>query len=336
VAFLSAFAETSENSEAWVPNRNLTYFTYLFHTGDGKTKELDYEVFYNCALRECNEPGKVWLFYRADHRIYGCQQKEFTYSDEFFHDSVPAAPLSELHEALKKISFEKFKYTKEDEDRGAGHFDFKDAMHSFSSEGLKNPEMAKLHALILGYVDKVAPAPKRKKTTRTIEGGNVAALDVTWEELFRDPEKLDGKRIRMTGYYTGAFESSSFSPDEETNKDGKKSLWLNSTRKGGFPIKGFVTVEGTYRVGRGGHMGMSFGEIERVTKIAPLEKAVDTSVLPETSVSPDKTLPSLRSDLGDPQGSPLQRNALAPFDDASDNTLFVSSCLRVNPLITKH
>lgn len=141
---------------------------------------------------------------------------------------------------------------------------------------LSEPNRAKLQTLMLSFLDEVAPKKSRKTTTRTIDGDGVAARPVTFEVLLATPKKFDGKRVRLSGYYHYEFEGSHFGPIKRAGL--KQSVWLGgaSTFAKSANIKWlnntFITVEGTFKNGPGGHMGLWPGELERVTLMTKARK----------------------------------------------------------------
>jgi hypothetical protein len=126
-----------------------------------------------------------------------------------------------------------------------------------------------LHSLILALVDEAVPKADRQTKTRTIEGDLVPARPVTFAELLGDPVKFDGKRVQLIGYYGSAFEYSNLGPTKTA--DLKQSVWLGSLSTLTKPfipsLNTFVSAEGTFDAGAGGHMGVWPGQLDRVTRV---------------------------------------------------------------------
>jgi hypothetical protein len=99
----------------------------------------------------------------------------------------------------------------------------------------------------------------------------MAPHPVTFEELWRSPDKFDGKRVRLTGYYHHEFEGSNFGPTK--NADYTQSVWLGSASTFARSADTqrlndtFITVDGTFDFGPGGHLGAWPGELNRFTRL---------------------------------------------------------------------
>lgn len=101
---------------------------------------------------------------------------------------------------------------------------------------------------------------------KAFQGAGVAPLEITVEELLAKPNTYDGKRVRVSGYFTDGFEA------QHLYGGASKYLWLGELSpiadKRTKKRAGKVTVEGVYFKGPSGHFGMSPGEITRITQIS--------------------------------------------------------------------
>lgn len=102
------------------------------------------------------------------------------------------------------------------------------------------------------------------------EGDVVPARSTTLQELVAHPDKFDGKRVSVVGFYHGEFEGEELRAGEKT--DYKKNVWCDTistfaAAKGvAFQQDRWARVEGTFFKGPTGHMGLWPGEITRVTR----------------------------------------------------------------------
>jgi hypothetical protein len=117
--------------------------------------------------------------------------------------------------------------------------------------------------------------PKEFQTRTTIVvGDDVKPLEIALKDLLRDAKSYNGRRVRVLGYYHNEFEGSSFSVSKEASdrRDYSQSVWLGGPSTFAKPEDtdyrndAFLTVEGVFSAGLGGHMGLWPGEIRRVTK----------------------------------------------------------------------
>ncbi|MDP0491424.1 MAG: hypothetical protein Q7Q71_10275 [Verrucomicrobiota bacterium JB023] len=130
---------------------------------------------------------------------------------------------------------------------------------------------------------------ERETETRKLEGETVPPKALDFATLLKSPKDFDGKRIRLTGFYHGEFEGSSFAATKAEVRDYKKALWLGGMSSFADPkrISGqydiVLTVEGTFELGPGGHMGLWMGELVRVTESKPTGAEQDGADQPATA-----------------------------------------------------
>jgi hypothetical protein len=243
---------------------------YVFD--ETKTDKLHYEHAYDFTIYDFADPSPRLVFY-TEYRIYGCAQDSFTYTTERCDLDVSRERLRKLLTAVREIAPQKLDPKKQrgnETEWTHGWVTLDGTDHTINAR-LNQPERAKLHALILAFLDEVVPKATRKTASRTIEGDLVPAHPVTFETLLRTPEKFDGKRVQLVGYYHHEFEGSHFGPTKKA--DYKESVWLGGDSTFATPANvkrpndTFITVEGTFNNGPGGHMGLWPGDVDRVTRI---------------------------------------------------------------------
>ncbi len=118
--------------------------------------------------------------------------------------------------------------------------------------------------------------PERTENVRESSGVDMwkyGATDVSIIKLISNPEKFDGKYVRLIGFVRVAFEGDAIYLHEDDYKYGltKNGLWLNlikdtyekQSRK--FDRK-YVLVEGTFSAKDRGHMGLYSGAIENIKR----------------------------------------------------------------------
>jgi len=106
-------------------------------------------------------------------------------------------------------------------------------------------------------------------------------IDVSLKTLLTMPKKFDNKRIRVSGYYHSEFESfclgiipySQASYLSNSIAIGEPSSFANLEN---IKIKNdsYIVLEGTFKMGAGGHLGMLNGEIERFTKASTVKHEI--------------------------------------------------------------
>jgi hypothetical protein len=111
-----------------------------------------------------------------------------------------------------------------------------------------------------------------KNITRTIEGDLVPPKDVTFLELMAHPEKYDGKRIRVSGYYRTGFETSGLF-EKEVNQSSFAGFWLDDDSTFARaedvhrPNDCYLTIEGVFNANERRHLGGWRGSIQNITRI---------------------------------------------------------------------
>lgn len=117
------------------------------------------------------------------------------------------------------------------------------------------------------------PAIESEFSRFVTQGDDQPCVAVTLPELLATPEKYHGKRVRVSGYHHAEFEHSSLSAGPDSIRKYNESVWLGGMSHYAKPADvvshndAFITVEGAFTGGSGGHLGLWAGEIDRLTKI---------------------------------------------------------------------
>lgn len=222
----------------------------------------------------------VGVFHRDSYRVKGVAQPSFTYESTVFGYPgglpVPRARVEKLMADVRALPLDKLPPATESRfgypgyPVGFGYLDNLDGKKYSFELRIDDPVYRQLREIFTKFLDEILPREQRTIISRTIEGDFAPATPVTFEELFRDPKKYDGKRIRLTGVYEHDFEKSSLGPGK--NHRPSEAVWLRSTSSFSkialSPYYGSaVTVEGTYQAGSGGHMNQWRGELHRISRI---------------------------------------------------------------------
>jgi hypothetical protein len=93
--------------------------------------------------------------------------------------------------------------------------------------------------------------------------------------VISSPEKYNGKKIFITGYYSSGFERSGLflSRDDAHVFNSMQALWIGAPKEGkslNYPKEGFVRIVGTllYEEGKGsGHMGAYLAELQDIEEM---------------------------------------------------------------------
>lgn len=203
--------------------------------------------------------------------LYGCRLNGFTYKSQTCSLDLPPARYNKLLADVRAFPMETLREKRDDpEHRSTGSITIEGKEHEILVP-LGEAQRAAFHTLIASFLDEVVPEAKRKFTSRTVEGDLVPARPVTFEMLLKAPKKFDGKRVRLSGFYHHEFEGSNFGPTKDAGY--KKSVWLggdsmfSGSDNVNRPNDAFITVDGTFSAGPGGHMGLWPGSLDRVTRV---------------------------------------------------------------------
>lgn len=122
--------------------------------------------------------------------------------------------------------------------------------------------------------------------------------EVSMIQLIADPQRYDGKRVRIIGFLHLEFEGDAIYLHREDFEHGitKNALWVNlptdMTREQINAVNDkYVICSGTFAAGMHGHMGLNSGEM---TKITRLEMWTDkpSSALPRGFAPPPPKRPN--------------------------------------------
>jgi hypothetical protein len=241
---------------------------------DTKNEYLDYTVIQDITVYDRSSEDPCLMFY-TEYRVSGINQKAFTFTTERFEAPIPRNKYDEFIESAKKLP------TKELKDSGKSISSGWITLNGKQYQIIASPDTEvrkQWQSFLNDLLKKCAPVEKRKKSTQTIEGEVVEPVTITFTQLLENPAKFDGKRIRVTGFYHGEFERSSFASSAKDIINYDKALWLGEDSSFADPRKvsrtndSILTIDGTFELGPGGHMGLWMGELSRVTEIKKAEQ----------------------------------------------------------------
>jgi len=246
---------------------------YVFD--ETKNEKLHYEFAQDITVYDF-ESQLPRFVYSTGYRVYGINQDQFTFTTEQYAGDLSRADYAALIKRARELPIEGLDTKKKDEGAtgsfGWINLDGKD--HTVTA----TPDL-KVRKQWQSFLDKLisdhAPVEKREVTKRTLEGETVAPRVLDFATLLKSPKDYDGKRVRLTGFYHGEFEGSSFAATKAGIRDYDNALWLGGTSGFADPKKisgindATLTVDGTFELGPGGHMGLWMGELVRITASKP-------------------------------------------------------------------
>jgi hypothetical protein len=260
-------------------------FRYLV-SNEIKSDKLHYYHHFDLTITDDIEPSPRLHWY-SRYEVMGCTAVHFPYTSESCRQTVSPNRLKVFLSTIRALPLRQLEALRKPEHDPAEHWHARDepawTFGSIHINGtsyylrlpLDHPMRVKLHALILAFLDEVAPKSIRESTFMSIQGDFAPAIPVTFETLLRSPEKFDSKRIRLTGYFEYVdFESSRFSASK--GDDYERSLHLGSISpfvppaSVRFPIDGFHEIEGFFSLDRN-NLTVWAGWLERVTRIKELK-----------------------------------------------------------------
>jgi hypothetical protein len=105
--------------------------------------------------------------------------------------------------------------------------------------------------------------------------------EVSIVSLLANPEKYDGKKVRLIGYFQDRFEGRAIflTRDDARINNHANSIWVEEVSAGTNnaiePVrKGFIRIDGTFKSyphGGGGHFGMWSGTLSIITALRALK-----------------------------------------------------------------
>jgi len=141
-----------------------------------------------------------------------------------------------------------------------------------------SPERKAIHEIILAFAKRMGvDQPEKPESSVTESEGDLQPVrDVSLAEVLAFPEKYQGQRISVVGYYRNEFEGQSFSIGPSGYDSVlESSLWrseLSSFAKAADiddREEGWLRIDGVFLRGPAGHMGAYRGEIVRLTRVQP-------------------------------------------------------------------
>lgn len=248
---------------------------YVFD--ETKTDKLHYEycqdiTVYDLASRE---PQLVW---RTEYRVYGINQGSFSFTTQRYDGDLTPKAYAAFLEEVRKLPLAGIE--KKNKDRHAasssGWIDL-DGKQITVKAGPDTDVRRRWQELLDAFIARHAPAKNRKITRRTVEGDIVEPREIGFATLLKNPKAYDGKRIRLTGYYHGEFEGSSFAATKGDIRKYDRALWRGGSSSFAAPksisLRNdlLLSIDGTFEFGSGGHLGLWMGEINRVTAAKPVK-----------------------------------------------------------------
>jgi hypothetical protein len=110
-----------------------------------------------------------------------------------------------------------------------------------------------------------------EQTVAAARRSTVNELGVSMIQLIARPSDFDGEYVRVTGFYRHEFEGNLLYLHREDYEQGltKNGVWMDGKPEHNMT---YILVEGRFNAKRTGHLGLSTGEIEAVTRIVPWVK----------------------------------------------------------------
>jgi hypothetical protein len=255
----------------------LSQATFRFYVFDETaTTNLHYTFEQDVSVQAFDADDQAWFVYRTNFRIKGINQKQFAIKTEFYKSYIPDDEFFQYFEQFRTLDTNELDLDSADKTT-SGWIRLRNDRFDVTSSPNTKIRMT-WQKSIDGFLAKFAPINQREIQTIVIEGDIVPAREIEFRELLSFPEKYDGKRIRLLGYYHRAFESSCFTPSKDSEHSyGKGRIWIGGRSTFADPAKisnvndKMVIAEGTFNLRRKGHMGAYVGTLERLTTLKKSE-----------------------------------------------------------------
>ena len=248
----------------------------LYIREPSKTAGLDFESGFSFAIDTFDDQQPRYDF-SVGGAVHGLKLAEFEYPTEQAAGDVSEDDLKAFLAEAKKLP--KITLTSKDEDRAPRGW--------ISWEGKKYPISPRAGAASLKAWKDLAESFVRahpsdwatgKKRVK-VQGEATVPAVVRIEELVEQPEKFDGKRVRVRGYYHTELECNILSSRFPPESGFQHAIWMGGWSSFalmepwlGKPGK-MIEVEGTFgsSPGHRGHMGAYVGDIFLITsqKVVP-------------------------------------------------------------------
>jgi hypothetical protein len=142
-------------------------------------------------------------------------------------------------------------------------------------------------AAVQHRTDDVVAALDSLRCARGAVRGECALYDVSLMELIAQPERFDGKPVRVIGYVHFEFDGNGLYLHREDYEHAisRNGVWLEpdeSTIGAATPNDRYVIVEGTFRARDRGHLGMWSGALTQVTRLEAWEIVGKQLMIPMT------------------------------------------------------
>jgi hypothetical protein len=252
------------------------------------SEKLSYEESYDLGISRSG--GKFRLSGKTIITPRGCAQDSFTYTNDEFGIDLPPGRAEWLFAQVRAMSLRKLsrKMTPADLSKASwGWIDLDGKSFAYDVRAPRDqPELLRLRALLDAFEKEAGAKAEHDRKRSTIEGDPRPARAVSIGTLLRNPRRYDGKRVRVSGYDRVGFEESNFGPSPDAPFD--KSLWLGglssfadqkrigaeiatarSSTGGRQPADWGFTIDGVFRAGPAGHMGVWPGELILQTRVVP-------------------------------------------------------------------
>lgn len=248
---------------------------YVFD--ETKTDKLRYEYCQDVTVYDfaSREPRLVWY---TEYRVYGINQDSFTFTTQRYDGELTPKAYAAFLDEVRKLPLAGLE--KKNKDRhaaGSSGWINLDGKQIYVKARPETEVRRRWQELLDTFIARHAPAKSRRITRRTVEGEIVEPREIDFATLLKNPKAYDGKRIRLTGYYHGEFEGSSFAATEGDIENFKRALWRGGASSFAAPKSIsrrndlLLTIDGTFELGPGGHMGLWMGELNRITAATPVK-----------------------------------------------------------------
>lgn len=115
-------------------------------------------------------------------------------------------------------------------------------------------------------------SPARAQLPSHLDKANQNAISVSLITLIANPDRYEGRVVRVIGFVQLEFEGNAIYLHEEDFRRAitDNALWLDAPKNfRGYEAGSYAIVEGTFTSKQHGHMGMFSGEIMNVTRLEP-------------------------------------------------------------------
>jgi hypothetical protein len=248
----------------------------LYIREPSKTAELDFESGFGLTINTFENQQPRYDF-GITGAVHGLKLAEFEYPTEETAGDVSEDDLKAFLAAAKKLP-QVTLASKDDDHAPRGWVSLEGKKYPISPHA-KEASLKAWKDLVESFVRAHPSDWATGKRRVKVQGEATVPAVIRIEELVENPEKFDGRRVRVRGYYHTELEcnilSSGFPPDPGFRHAVWMGGWSSLARMEpwlGKPGK-LIEVEGTFGSGPGhrGHMGAYVGDIFLITsqKVVP-------------------------------------------------------------------